>query len=314
MKLHTLFLVLLLPWGAHAGPLAREHVAADAKWLVHLDLDVFRGTQLGEQAIHQFLDPQITKVTQVLKEQFDIDFDWKQVHGVTVYGLDFKKPEKMDGVVLIQTELDVAQALETVLDRLTAQDPNAAPFQRLQQQPFPMYALKNGKEGVVGAPVAKGLFALARKREAIEQARRVCTGQADSLTAAKRTAPPVTQSAGFLTVSVMDAALAGAGLPQQMRVLKDAQGAQVVAGEKADKIFLSAALEAKDNAVATQIQQALQGVVALAMLADLPDKDLKLVAESVKVSGRDNTVTIDLQVPVDLVTQKMVRKEKKRRG
>ena len=310
MRLPALLLVLLLPLGANAGPLNREHVAADAKWLIHLDLDAFRETQLGTLVTREFLDAQVAKVTRGLKDQFDIDFDWKQIHAVTAYGLDFKQPEKMNGVVLIQSDLDVVTALDTILERFAGQDPQAAPFQRVQQQPFAIYS---NKDGIVGGAIGKGVFALARRREQIEQARQIFTGQVASLKSAKSAAPvPATTTGGFLTVSVLDAALAGANLPQQVRVLKDAQGAQVVAGEKADKIFVSAALETKDSSVASQIQQALQGAVALAMLSDLKDQDLKQLAESVKVSGRENTVMLDLQVPVEMLSRKMVHK--KRRG
>ncbi|HXJ57632.1 MAG TPA: hypothetical protein VNU68_13310 [Verrucomicrobiae bacterium] len=314
MRLPSFLLALCVPclpglfWGATAGPLVREHVAADAKWLIHLDLDAFRETQLGGLVFRQFLDEQINKVTQGLKDQFEIDFDSKQIHGVTAYGLDFKQPEKMTGVVVIETDLDVVAGLDAILEK-AGPDAHNAPFERLQQQPFPMYATK---DGVVGGALAKGVFVLARKQEHLERARRVFTGQADSLSSAKSGPQTAAPAAGFLTISVLDAALAGAGLPPQVRVLKDAQGAQVVAAEKADKIFVSAELQTKDAEVATQIQQALQGAIALAKLSELPDQDLKQLAESAKVSGRENTVTLDLQVPIEMVSRKMIAK--KRRG
>src|SRR6185436_18456330 len=96
--------------------------------------------------------------------------------------LDFKQPDKMTGVVVIETDLDIAAGLDTVLERLSGQDPKGAPFQRLQQQPFPIYTTK---DGVVGGALAKGVFVLARKQEHLESARRVFVGQADSLSSVK---------------------------------------------------------------------------------------------------------------------------------
>src|SRR5262245_66560896 len=46
---------------AFAGPLKKEHVAADAKWLIHLDVENLFGTQIGSFLANEILDKQFAK-------------------------------------------------------------------------------------------------------------------------------------------------------------------------------------------------------------------------------------------------------------
>jgi hypothetical protein len=154
---------------------------------------------------------------------------------------------------------------------------------------------------------------VARSRADVEKAAEVIQGKAPSLKASQL--PDRTQElTGFLTVAVTDAAAATAKLPPQARVLKDAAGVCLVAGERDDKLFVNASMDAKDSTVAGQLQQALQGVLAIARLSDLDNKDLKALADSATVGGKDRTVTLDLQMKVAAVLDQLGKVHKKKHG
>lgn len=314
-------LLFLAGWcslGAQAGTLPRDQVAADAKWLFHLDVDALVGTELGKFFAREFIDPQAAKVAGNLRRSFGIEFDWRQIHAITAYGLDFREPEKANGVLLVRSDLDVPAALEQVLEKLAAAGGggDAAPLRKVQDTPFPIFCFQ---DSIYGAPVGKDkdLFAVARSVSQLEKAARVIEGKAPNIASSDRLPLRPGQPAGFLTVAIADAAAAGAGLPPQARVLKEARGLQLIAGEKADKVFINAALDAKDAEVAEQLQQTLLGAIALAKLSDVDNKDLKdlqQLAQTAKVGGNQKTVTLDLQVPVSDVIDKVGKTQKKRRG
>jgi hypothetical protein len=306
----VLLLASFISGNALAAASARDQIPADAKWFIHVDLESFLGTHLGGVIGRQFVDPKAAKLAEGLRQQFDIDFDWHKIRSLTVYGADFKDPSKAKGVVLIRSDLDIPAVLEIVIDRLQANGGGGGgvPLKRIEGEGVTLYAFQ---DTVFGAAMSNGLFAIARSSEEVEKAHRVISGRAPHLPAAGEGGTPAEASAGFLTVSVVDAAAANAGLPVKARFLGGAKGGQLVAGEKADKVFLNAALEMKDNAMATQLQQALQGVIAIALLSEDANKDLKQLAQGVKVGGTDSRVVLDLELPVDDVINKVSAEKRK---
>src|SRR6185436_6975162 len=103
-----------------------------------------------------------------------------------------------------------------------------------------------------------------------------------------------------------------AGLPPQARVLQKSTGGQIVVGEKADRFFLILTLNTKDSEATGQIQQVLQGLVALAVLNEDKNKDLARFAQAVKVSTNDTLVTVALDLPISNVLAQVEAELKKR--
>jgi hypothetical protein len=295
-----------------AAPPPIKHVPSDAKWVVHVDVDALLRSQVGEFIGREFLDPKFNKVAADLRKQFDLELDWRKIHSLTAYGSDsdFEHlQDKKNGVLLVESELDIADALDRVLEKVGAG--GGAPFKKLQVEPFAVY----GNNDVVGTPVGEHLFILARSRELLESARRGLATKAGGGKVATTAPAKAEASAGFLTVLLSDTQAMGAALPPQARVLKDTQGVRVVAGEKAEHVFVNASLEAKDSDVAQQLQQMLQGVIAFAQMTQTENQDLQQLSQSAKIGGTDNMVTVDLQMPVkDAIAKLGKTQQKKHRG
>jgi hypothetical protein len=304
-----LIVALLVSLSAIADPLRKENVSADARWVLHLDVTNLLSTQLGGFFGREFVDKKLAKPIRDLERQFGIVFDWREIKSVTAYGMDFKKAAQGSGVLLIEG-FDFAGALDAVLEKLSTQGAGDVPLEKVQAEPFPMYA---AKDGVFGAPVGERLFLISKSREQLERARKVAAGQAANLTGSHSFPALADAPKGFLLAAVADGFQSMAKLPPQANGLKNAESAQVVAGEKADKVFVNVALNAKNAESATQMQQVLQGLLALAMLSQDENKDLATLVQGLKVGGAEKTVSVNLELPAETIIAKVNEKQSKRR-
>jgi hypothetical protein len=91
------------------------------------------------------------------------------------------------------------------------------------------------------------------------------------------------------------------------------EGARLILGENAANLFLNLALKAKSSEVMTQMQQVIQGTVALASLSQQENPDLMQLAQSVKVSGDDKMVTVGVEFPVEKAIRLLGEKKAKSR-
>jgi len=310
MKLITIVLAGALGClTALAGPLQKKHVAAETKWLIHVDVEDFLGTQVGQFIGTEILDKQLAKPTRDFQQQFGIEFDWRKIRSLTAYGTDFKSSAQDKGVLLIESSLDVAKSLDRMIEKQAeAPTKNRVPLSKVQEASFPLYAV----HGVFGTPVGADMFLVSKSKTQLENARRVLTGKAANLTSVTNFPAFAETPKGFLVANVADGFGTAAGLPSQVNAFKDAEGGQIVAGEKATNVFLNLALHARNTESATQMQQVVQGLVALATLSQSENKDLQRLGQGIKVSGSDKTVTVNVEIPASDVIAKAGASQKKR--
>lgn len=310
MKIATALVLLTgLTAGITAGPLQSSQVPENAKWLVHLDVEKLMTTQLGGYLGRTLVDKKLAKPTRDL-EQWGIDFDWRDIESITVFGSDFTRNPEQSAVLLVQGSFDFAEAIEVVIDRIAAYGSDDRPIEKLQTNPFPIYSAKNE---AFGTPYGKGLFLLSKSRTELEQARQVLEGKAASL--AKSTQFPDLGAGNdeFLVAGVADGFQRATQLPPQIGGLKNAESGQIKAGEKAENVFVKLSLKTRDNESATRMQQVLQGLVALATLSQEANKDLAMLVDGATVSGADKSVYLNLEVPSQTIIAKVSEKQPKRR-
>ena len=305
----TLLTFTALSFSAVAGPLQPAHVSENAKWVAHLDAAKFITTELGGYLGRTFMDKKLAKPTRDL-EQWGIDFDWRDVEGITVYGTEFKKKPEDSAVLLIKSSFNFASALEVVIDRIAEYGGDDRPIQKVQSEPYAIYSAKGE---VFGAPFGKDLFLICKSKSGLEQARSVLDGKAPSIAGSKSFPGINTTDDGFLVAAIADGFQTVVNLPPQVRGLKNAEGGQISAGQKADKIFVKLSVNTRDTESATQIQQVLQGLLALAALSQEENKDLALLVQGAKVSGVEKTVTVNLEVPSETVIAKVSEKQPRRK-
>jgi hypothetical protein len=296
---------------ASAGPLKKEDIAANASWLIHLDVENLLATQLGGFVGREILDKKLAKPARQLKEQFGIDLDWRDIQSLTAYGDDLPKDAKRTGVLIVKTEFDLAGTLDALIETISAQTPDAkALVRKVQAEPFAIYAANND---VFGAPAGRGTFLVSKSKEQLEQARQVLNGQDRGLSGASSFRSLAETANGFLVAAVADVFGLGSKLPPLAKGLRDAEAGQVVAGEKDERVFLDLALDTKDAASATQIQQVVQGLIAMAALSQAESPDLQKLVQGARVEGRDKRVTLRVDVALADVIEKVGQRRKQRR-
>lgn len=304
MKRFFAAVALGLTLGLQAGPLNPSQVSAEARWVVHFDLDAFRASKLGSFVFKQFVDPKLQEAPQ---PGGDVKLDYgaliRQIGAVTAYGTDFQK-KSGQGVVIISAKTNTVTILEGLAAAVLLDKPDG-PVKKSQEKPYPIYELKS--DAVAAAP-GEGVILLAKTKAQVEQAAEIIlSGKASLQTSNPFSALPAAPAGAFFT-AVATSFGEVSGLPAQAKVLQTAEAGRLSLGEAGDKLFLGLNLRAKTAETSTQIRQVVEGLVALLSLSDSSDPDLATLIKGIKVSSTDQLVTVRADFPLDDALKKAAEK------
>jgi len=104
-----------------------------------------------------------------------------------------------------------------------------------------------------------------------------------------------------LVVAFAEGINRAAGLPVQARVLQLTEGMTIQIGENSENALLNVSLTTDSPQTANQVQQVLQGILALLTLTQA-HPDLDVLVRSLVFSIEDRTVRCDLNYPLELAT------------
>jgi hypothetical protein len=292
---------------AWAGPLEKHHVAAEAKWVIHLDADAFKATQVGTYiggALDQ--DQKLAKLKGDLKAQFDFEFDWRRITALTAYGTGFQPGEQGKGVLLVYTGMDVQKLLEAVIDKAQGGNADIGPVKRLEPGPLPLYLIK---DDLYVAPQPGRPVLVSKFHQEILKARPIFAGQATTLAASDNFGDLLSAPGAFFFVAAAQGFNDLPHIPPKAEVFKQAEGLRLVISENTGKVGFNAMLKTKTAEVSQKIQQVLQGLIALGALAQSDNQDLQQLVQAVSVSAGEKSVTVNLQLPVEKVLAEIKKKE-----
>jgi hypothetical protein len=307
MKCLTLILAVTasLEATALAGPLQRTDVAADAKWVLHLDVDQLRSTPQGAYVFTNIVGTALTIPIAVLKKEIGSDLDFTRIHSLTAYGNYYRdRDTNAVGILLVKTDLSQGD-FEKVMDAFVAklkQDgySGSPPLGKSVQDGVIFYTLKDHSFMVVRPD---GTLVESKSAEGVRRANDVLSGKAPNLSSSSAfTEFPAAQNAFFFFGGIerLDAVDDdGHGNNPKAKILKMADSGRIIVGQDGDQVFLDAALKAKTSDVVTKMQQAIQGLIAITSLANPDDADVQQMAESAKVSTHGQIVRLNLDFPVD---------------
>jgi hypothetical protein len=295
----TVCLALLVLKG-FAGPFDPSKVAGDAKWVLHLDWDLFRKSTLGQHAIEKLVKPKLEQNEQIKKLNLSINLE--NISSVTAYGPAFDK--NGEGVLVLSTTANVKKDLDTLVGMAAVSENEQKDFVMLQEKPFALYSFK---DQVYLAPNVGNAVLLAKSRELLEQAREVVIEKAESLAKAAsfKDYPALADKVFFMAMAEGFNDLAG--IPPQAQVLRETKGGRLALGEKDENMFVNLVFKAKDDEASTKIQQVLQGIVALVSLSQ-PDKEITELANNSKIASAGRNVSVDLKFPAAKAIKKIDEK------
>jgi hypothetical protein len=306
---YSLGLFLSLNAAGLAGSLQPDQVSAEAKWLLHCDLERFHDTKVGQYLGQQILDKKWEKPKGDLKNFFDLDLDWRSFESMTAYGTDFQAKNKANAVLIIKTDRRARENLAVALrQQVQKSKETGGPVALAQESPFTLYSINND----VFISLQKGnLVLLSKSRPMIQMAGEVLAGKAANLTAGQALAGFPEAPKAFFFLAVAEGFNQPSALPPQARVLQQADGARLVLGENNDRLFLNLALKAKTPEIGQQMQQVVQGIISLVTLSQPPNPDVQALAQSAKVSAQEKLVTVDVGYPVSRAIEKIDKAARK---
>lgn len=308
----SILLGLCLGTGALAGPLQPAHIAADARWVVHLDTEALLATTVGQTLAREAFDPKLAEVAAALKLHLNFDFDWRRIRSITLYGWEYGGPERLRGVMLVDTDLDLptafARALQKQAEWGRAQDGD---LQLLENGPQPLYCIKEDLYVALqpGAPAIIG-----KARRTTLKAREVLIGGAPNLhTAADLVRLAAPAPGEFLLLAAQGFSDAAPDTPQT-RVLKMSDQLRLGLKETSNQVRAAMALTTRSAETAQQLQQIVQGMAALGALSQPDNADLQTLVRGLRVAAQDRQLQLELAVPAAELAAKIVEAEQRKRA
>lgn len=300
--------MLFSPGRARATGPDPKYVPADAKWVVHVDVDHLAKSQTYDMLMREAekeegnVREKLAKVGEALGTRFPED-----MHGVTLIGRGF---DEKSAVLVVRAKLDK--------DRLLGMAKSMPGYTSLMHGTVEVSSWADAKqptESVSGAFLADDVLVLGRTSTDVRRMLDLAAGRekpapADGLLAAADAgAKDAAGGSGIM------AYLAADGLAELQRMypvsplLAQVSSARLTLSERGDDVALRAVLNVTSLEIAKQVRGALEGfkaLMGLAALADDGDTDAKAVAEIAQratVTSEGSTVTLDWPMPVARVRE-----------
>jgi len=186
-----------------------------------------------------------------------------------------------------------------------------SPMQVTQEQ-LGNVTLYSARDKAYCAILPGKVVVLSASYEAAKKSAQVLSGKAETLEAKKTFVEFPQEKTGYFFVASAEGFNEDAALPPQAKLLQMADGGQLALGEDADQMVLNLALKAKTPEIVTQMQQVVQGLIAMVSLGQPENKDLAKLVQGIKVSATEKVVSVRVEYPVDKVIQQLEEQVKKK--
>jgi hypothetical protein len=275
---------------AWAGPLQKKQVSADAKWLVHLDLENLRATEVGKFIAKNIAG--IAKAQSSVKMDFNAIF--QQVSHITAYGDQYEIGPKADGVLLLKMDGEARKIVEGLLAAQMLSDKDES-IKKTQDDTSVTYSMKNE---IFVAIQSDHLAIVSKSQKRIDNAKAVLSGNAANLNSASAFSAFPAAPNTFFFLGIAEAFNQNIAMLPQAKILQMADGGRLVLGEKTGNLFVELILKGKTREVIEQIKQVIEGITALVSLSQIDNPELQQLVRSTKVSAKDNLVQVSVEYPV----------------
>ena len=275
------------------APLKESQVAAEAKWLAHIDLESVMKSPFGGM-MAEALKSELAKGNRS-KVSVDVDLVLAELKSVTAYGTSFDPEGEFDGVVVMETGSKLPAILDGFLAHETLTRGDESSIKLLEDKPYTTYLV--GGELYLANPRANLILA-SKSFEQIETAFAVVKGDAPSAAKAK-TKLLLNRDAGFVVVATAVGLDQLKDLPPQARILQKTTGVQVSLGLNGPEFRANVTLGAASSQVAEQLHRIVQGMLALASFAQVDNEGLSGFMEKVVLTKGEDFVAVDFRHPIE---------------
>jgi len=280
--------VLAVAATASAGPLVPQRVAADAKWVVHVDFDALRSAPIVEKLSQPWLNRDSTK-RQLEKVREILGTDpLTALHGVTFYGTSLAGSGY---VVVLDAKVD-PQRLLAFVRRMP--DYRTETYGDRELHAWTHTGGRRGKQSVTACFAGDNLTVVAGDAADVKRALDVLDGKSPALPTDSPLAAEVPSGTAFRGAAL---GLAEARLPFRSPLVRQSERIAVAAGEHEGEAFAEGTIVARSPEVAQQLRAIIEGFRATAALQFGNDARAAAAFQRLKVTVQENEVHVQWRVP-----------------
>jgi hypothetical protein len=270
-----------------ASTLPKSLIPADAEWVVHLDMEKFKSSHIGNLLIQEKKGG-IKKKAKTFYKQTSIDL-LKDVKGLTVYGLG---KEKQSTVMCLKGTFDKEYLLGLLED-----------VEAHKEIAHGNHIIHKWNHSEYGLFVRDDLIFLAWNEEAIKAALDVVDGKNENISTSslKPYSDQIPENAFFAALVKDISALSG--YSSKAVILKKAGSGLFTLTEKNEILNARIDATAETPKDAANMEQIIRGLMAMAQMQFEEAYEELNLSESVRVSTNSNKVKIELNHPSEEIFQ-----------
>jgi hypothetical protein len=312
LKPLTLVVALALCPVSQAGTFQPGNVAKDAKWIMHMNFDRFRDTQIADAMFEQAESGHGAARMQVFRNLFKLD-PRTDFHGMTVYGTDKNED---NAVLVLNTNYDEA-ALLALLQAGAAYETST--YNGLSLHRFENKNARRGRVRVTKLSwvcfINRDTIVFGNELDRIKAAIDVIGNRRPSLAdSAAGVWKMVPDKSAFFAAAADLAALGKA--EQHAVVLQQTDGIAINLDEAGENFTASILVSATSEQAAMQISQIVTGFVAMANLSAAEKPENAWLADftrNLEVNQAGKTVQVSVRHPaadiVDVIRRKAAERQ-----
>lgn len=300
------FLVVASLLSVSGSPLPAARVSNGATWVLHLDVDALQHTRVGGALMRQWIAPMLSGFTAQFPPQLAQSLDPTNIHGLTMYGTSLDASADKNSALIIHSQLP----LQGVLDAFVAMAGKGEAAEG-KEPAFQVRKLE-GREGAAtyvlnreffAGFVAKDCLVVGPSQKVLDEAMAASSGAGRSPSGVAKSIRSKDQ--GVLVLGVSESYAQGLKLPQPFQALSQTEGLQLHVRERDNDVVAHLSVKAKAAEAAAQIQQAMQGAIAMATLAMPQEEAIQSLVKGLKIEKADRTVDVTLGYPVRDLLKKL---------
>jgi len=288
----VMLLVSLISAPAAAKSLDKSMIPAEAKWVVHFDMDMFGKTALKQLVWDNSNALDIKHIETDLKDEINIDL-FKDVRSITAYA---NKNSERNMVAIVSGNLDK--------DYLLRKLKRHSKYKEEKYGKYTVYKWKHDSHGVF---VGNSMLLFSRDEDSIKNALDVIDGKKTSIASGSLVSYLKMIPANAFLLAVADDVSALNKATAQAGVILDKSGmASFMALEKNKNLTMKVMFNTTDEKTALQVENVIRGLMAFAQMQKNKDgktHDWVKLVEALQVLRRGNSLELIFSYPSEEIVR-----------
>jgi hypothetical protein len=292
---------ILLIMQLGAKPLNLNKISQDANWLMHMDFDAMRNSEVGT-----YIRSSIEKIP----EAIDRVNRMKEAYGVDLDGFSYLtmsgSGERDKGIAILKGGLDV----DTMLDNPKFKDRLELNLVGKQK----VYTSEKGRRPMAFAALKKGIIVGGPDTDYVSEGIMLAKGKSSSYTGHELLENLImtVDQPGFLFFADLENAKLSDNLDPRTKFMTDKVNVGgMVIGEAAGAIRISAVVETINEETCEQMEAMIRGGLAMMDLRKSSDKRIANILENYSVRRVGNMIWMELDLSVDAIMEHVDKEMRK---